>query len=218
MEVEYYRRYSAASRLEPADVDEGYFENARLLHLTGITPALGPACRAALERAMDIAAARGMEICFDPNLRRKLWSLEQARQVIRPLAARAHIVLATLEECRLLWGARDTQDAAARLLAAGARVALIKLGEKGAYYEDRTGRAFHTPALAVPRVKDPVGAGDGFAAGFLYGRSAGWKASEAVRLAVTVGGLAVGAAGDTEGYPDLRSVHALWRGQEDIRR
>ncbi len=218
VEVEYYRRDSAASRLEPADVEEACFEGARLLHLTGITPALGPGCRAALERAMDIAAARGMEICFDPNLRRKLWDLEEARQVIRPLAARAHVVVATREECRLLWGARDTRDAARRLLDAGARVALIKLGAEGAYFEDRDGRSFHTPALEMRHVQDPVGAGDGFAAGFLYGRLAGWRAPETVRLAVTVGALAVGADGDTEGYPDLETVQALWRGRSDVSR
>ncbi len=218
VEINYYRRNSAASFLGPADVDEAYFEGARLLHLTGVTPALGSACREALERAMDVAAARGLEICFDPNLRRKLWPLEEAREVIRPLAARAHIVMATLDECRLLWGAREAADAAQRLLDAGARMALVKLGAQGAYFEDRSGRSFHTPPLAVRQVTDPVGAGDGFAGGFLYARLAGYDLPQAVRLAVTVGGLAVGAAGDTEGYPDLRTVHALWQGRSDISR
>ena len=40
--VRYYRNGSAASRLSPADVDAAAIADADVLHLTGITPALGP--------------------------------------------------------------------------------------------------------------------------------------------------------------------------------
>ena len=45
IEVAYYRRGSAASRLSPADLDEQYICGAKALHLTGITPALSASCR-----------------------------------------------------------------------------------------------------------------------------------------------------------------------------
>jgi 2-dehydro-3-deoxygluconokinase len=55
--VVYYRRGSAGSRLEPGDLDEGRIRAARVLHLTGITPALGATARAAVHAAAETARA-----------------------------------------------------------------------------------------------------------------------------------------------------------------
>ena len=59
-EVVYLRRGSAASRLEPADVDAAgdVIAGARWLHLTGITPALSPSCRAAVQSALAVRSRR----------------------------------------------------------------------------------------------------------------------------------------------------------------
>jgi len=43
--VVYYRRGSAGSRLAPGDLDEARIRGARVLHLTGITPALSASAR-----------------------------------------------------------------------------------------------------------------------------------------------------------------------------
>lgn len=43
--VYYYRHDSAASKLQPEDLNEEYISQAKYLHLTGITPALSPSCR-----------------------------------------------------------------------------------------------------------------------------------------------------------------------------
>lgn len=89
MAVHYYRKHSAASRMEPEHLDEAYIQGAKLLHVTGITAALSDSCRRTVRRAIDIAKDAGVKVSFDPNLRLKLWSIEEAREVLLPFAADA---------------------------------------------------------------------------------------------------------------------------------
>jgi 2-dehydro-3-deoxygluconokinase len=57
--VYYYRAGSAACRLASADLQPAAFQGARIVHLTGITPALSPDCAAAVRRAIELAHAVG---------------------------------------------------------------------------------------------------------------------------------------------------------------
>src|SRR6059036_2603635 len=68
--VLYDRRDSAMSQLAPEEVDWALVREARLVHLSGITPALGEAPRSLLERALAEAAT----VSFDVNYRATLWS------------------------------------------------------------------------------------------------------------------------------------------------
>ncbi|HEY65316.1 MAG TPA: sugar kinase [Caldilineae bacterium] len=209
VEVIYYRRGSAASHLGPDDLDVAYFRSARLLHLTGITPALSASCREAVYRAIELARGAGLTISFDPNLRLKLWSLEEARVVLRDLTARADMVLVGLEEGEAIFDCQGEEAVASAILAKGPRAAVVKLGTRGAYL--RTAEAeLRVPAYQVPRVVDPVGAGDGFDAGVLAGWLKGWPWEDCLRLGALVGALAVTVPGDVEGYPDMAQVRAYW--------
>lgn len=77
--VLYDRRDSAVGRLTPDAADREPVRGARLLHLTGITPALGPAPRALAERALGEASA----LSFDLNYRAARWPPEGGR-LVRP--------------------------------------------------------------------------------------------------------------------------------------
>ena len=211
-ETFYYRHDSAASHLSPEDLDPAYFRDARILHLTGITPALSASCRATVYRAIELARELGLIISFDPNMRLKLWSADEARPVMLDLAARADVVLPGLAECALLWGTEDARAAAEACLRLGARLVVIKLGTEGAYLCTPESE-LRVPAVPVGRVVDPIGAGDGFAAGLLVGMMEDWPLEQAARLAVTVGAFATSTPGDIEGYPDMVRVQAFWAGQ-----
>jgi 2-dehydro-3-deoxygluconokinase len=208
----YYRHGSAASHLAPGDLDPAYFQGARILHLTGITPALSAECRATVYRAIELARQQGLTISFDPNLRLKLWSLVEARAILRDLAGRSDFVLVGLEEGETLFECRGEEALGQTILDAGAMVAVVKLGRRGAYLRT-THETLHVPAYPVPRVVDPVGAGDGFDAGFLAGWLKGWGWQECLHLGALVGALAVTVSGDVEGYPDMAQVQVYWKEQ-----
>ncbi|MGI5461039.1 sugar kinase [Streptomyces sp. CA-249302] len=116
----YYRAGSPASRLSPADVPEQAVAQARLLHVTGITQAIGAsACDAALH-AMAVARAQGTLVSYDPNYRSALWTQEQARAVILRSLELCDIALPNMEEGRMLTGSSPRRRCCGRC-APGAR-------------------------------------------------------------------------------------------------
>ena len=137
-EVFYARAGSAGSRLAASDVSaaeaRGDFATARWLHLTGITPALSPSCRAAIATALETGRAAGLTVSLDLNLRRRLWTELEAATILAELAARVDVVIADEDEARVVTGAsRDAlpETLAAALLALGPALVALKLGSRG---------------------------------------------------------------------------------------
>jgi 2-dehydro-3-deoxygluconokinase len=207
IQVVYARSGSAGGQLGPADLDLPYLTSARLVHVTGITPALSPAAREATYAAVAAATAAGVPVCFDPNIRRRLWpSQDAAVAALRPIAAAAAIISAGLDEARALTGRTHRADVAAFFLADGARLVILRLGDKGAWGTDGT-RSWHSPAAPVT-VRDPIGAGDAFNAGFLAAWLSGGDPLLATDQGNLVAGLSVQVPGDYEGYPYLAELAA----------
>jgi 2-dehydro-3-deoxygluconokinase len=206
--VLYYRAGSAGSRLGPADVDAAahLFEGARWLHLTGITPALSPTARAAVERAIVLAREARLTISLDLNLRRKLWSDAEAALVLRDLATRVDVVMGDEDEVRVVTGSTASGDALVRAL--GASTSIVKLGPDGAAAADAN-HTVRVDAVAVANVVDPVGAGDAFAAGYIAATLEGKPLDEALRVANACGAAALTVVGDMGGLLDRRELDRL---------
>ena len=67
--VSYYRHGSAGSHLRPADLPDGIIEEAGVLHVSGITPALGPEPAATVREAMRRAREAAVPVSVDLNFR-----------------------------------------------------------------------------------------------------------------------------------------------------
>jgi 2-dehydro-3-deoxygluconokinase len=196
--VTYHRAGSAACSLSPADVPDEALEGVRLVHLSGITMALS---EGAAELVLDLAArarARGIAVVFDPNFRPALPDTPAeaaARQ--RPVLESVDWYLCGLEEGNLLWGTSNATELAKAIPVAS----VIRLGANGALVGGREIR----PA-AVIEVVDEVGAGDAFAAGFIFGLLRGWDPAACVRAANLLAGRALSGTGDWETLPHLAEV------------
>lgn len=218
-EVIYHRAGSAASRIGPDDIDgaleDGVFEGARWLHLTGITPALSETARAATVRARDVARDAGLTVSLDINLRRRLWSDDLAGPTLRDLAAGVDVVLGSLDELAVIADtdpATEPAELAAAVATLGPATVVAKMGPDGALGLDAGATPVHVPGLAVGAVADPVGAGDAFCAGFIAGRLDGVDLATALRMGNACGALAVAAVGDQAGLPDRAELGRLLAG------
>jgi 2-dehydro-3-deoxygluconokinase len=218
-EVVYHRAGSAGSRLGPDDIDRavdaGVFDGARWLHLTGITPALSETARAATIRARDVAREAGLTVSLDVNLRRRLWSDAVAGPTLRDLAASVDVVLGSPDELAVIADldpAADPAELAASVSALGPATVVAKLGPAGALGLESGATPILVPAIAVPLVVDPVGAGDAFCAGFIAGRLDGVDLDTALRMGNACGALAVAAVGDQAGLPDRDELGRLLAG------
>ncbi|MEV1022180.1 sugar kinase [Streptomyces sp. NPDC050264] len=177
--VHYYRAGSAASRMGPGDADRVDLTGVRLLHLTGITPALSEGCAALVRALMERAADTGTIISFDVNYRAALWSSKGvAADELCGLARRADVVFVGRDEGEDLWGAPTAEDIRDHLAPRGTLV--VKDGPVGAVEFGAEGREF--VAAPVVEVVEAVGAGDAFAAGYLGALLNGAAARERLTL------------------------------------
>jgi len=162
--VRYYRTGSAASRLDPGILSTMDFGGVRLVHTSGITPALSSSCLE-LMRALFALPRRTHRL-----------SAGRDASVLRELADAADIVLVGADEADAVWGSVEPERI--RTILSGPGTLVVKQGERGATMIERDpvtgqdGAEVFEPALRVD-VVEPIGAGDAFAAGFLAATLAG---------------------------------------------
>ncbi|MFD7923348.1 sugar kinase [Streptomyces sp. NPDC059740] len=200
--VHYWRTGSAAAQLTPAHLAPALAAGACVLHLTGITCALGPGPLAAVQAAAAHARAQGWTVCLDVNHRARLWDAQAAARALRPLLPLVDVVVASDDELPVVAGGdeADEESRVAALLAAGVTEVVVKRGASGAEVRTRSGGRLSAPAREVP-VRDTVGAGDAFCAGYLSGLLDGLDAGERLHRATVAGAFAVASTGDWEGLP-----------------
>lgn len=163
-DVYYYRRGSAASAMAPGFLSAESLAGVRIVHTTGITPALSPTCLAMVDQLFSDARAASATVSFDVNDRRPLWSRELAAATLARLADAADITFVGRDEAERIWGTATPDEIRAFL--PNCSLLVVKDGDVGA-----TAFAHGTEPVfvAAPRVEvvEPVGAGDAFASGFL---------------------------------------------------
>jgi len=179
------------------------------VHLTGITLGISPVVRAVALALLEAAVAAEVSVSFDPNLRLNLWpDRDEMRTVINTFAAQATVVMPGLGEGRLLTGHNDLEAIAKTYLDAGTGEVVIKLGAEGAQAWTADGQTARSRPFAVTPI-DTVGAGDGFAAGYLAALIGGGNLQERVDQGAAVGALATTRRGDLEAMPERHEVDAL---------
>jgi len=203
--VYYYRKNSAASTLRPEELDEEYIKSAKILHITGITPALSLSCRKSVFKAIEIAKANNVLVSFDPNIRLKLWTKEEAIPVLLEIAKLSDIIFPGIDEGEMLLGLTKPEEIADTFMQMGCSVVVVKLGTEGCYIADSVNKLY-VNSYKVENPEDTVGAGDGFSAGFLSGILNKLDFKECGEYGNGVGAMAVLVKGDMEGYPNLEQL------------
>lgn len=176
--VFYDRKGSCMSRWKPGEWNwRTLLSGANLLHATGITPALSPTCRDATLEALQSARELGVPVSFDLNYRSLLWSPEQARGTLEPLLEMVHLLIVSPSDARTVLGIAgdDTEVAEQVQRRYGLPVVATPLRDQVSATQ---GRRYSVVATADGvwrsdgfrfEVVDPIGSGDAYDAGFLYG-------------------------------------------------
>ncbi|WP_203333686.1 sugar kinase [Planococcus beigongshangi] len=215
MNIHYYRKDSAASLMEPADLDITAIARSKILHISGITPALSTSSYRTVMKAIEVAKQNSTMIVFDPNLRLKLWSAERAKEVFNEIAEKADVVLPGLDEGQLMTGETGAEAIAEALIKDSDKIIVIKLGHKGAYLRSMSEKIY-IDGFKVDKVVDPVGAGDGFAAGIISGILRQEPMQQVVRRANAIGAMVIGVSGDIEGLPTFEAVEKFMKPTENV--
>ncbi len=195
IQVTYDRAGSCATQLTKDDIDWDLLLDTRLLHLTGITPALSPSCLALVIEALKRAKQAKVPVSFDVNYRQKLWSDSDAVETIEPLIQGVELLFCSQADAERLFKCTGSSQeiAQAMLERSHARSAVVTFGEQGALLWD--GKKWqHEPARPT-QILDRLGAGDALASGVIHGWLDG-DLSAGLRYGVTLAALALSQLGD----------------------
>ncbi|MGQ9478266.1 MAG: PfkB family carbohydrate kinase [Candidatus Bipolaricaulia bacterium] len=217
--VLYDRANSAISRIRPGEVDwQAIFQEARLFHTSGITPALSPSAAEATKEAVRAAKEAGIEVSLDLNYRAKLWSQEEARRCMTELMGYTDLLLTTEEDTERVFGikGKDYAEVAKRLVEEFALKAVaITIREDISVWRNNwtaivyaEGKLYDDITYEL-EIVDRVGAGDSFTAGFLYGYLTG-DVEKGLKYGNALAALKHSIPGDLN-WSTLEEVEALLR-------
>jgi fructokinase len=214
----FYRNPSADTLLEPADLDEQYISQAKLLQFGSLMLATEPSASATFA-ALEMASKAGLLLSYDLNLRPTGWpDAEAARAAASHPLDYAHIVKLNRAELAFLTGESDPEAGAKLLWRDQFKLVVVTLDKTGSFY--RTTNAHGVVPAFPAHVVDTVGAGDGFLAGliaslwrddFQFGETA--VIERACRQAAAVGAIVVGRSGAIPALPTRDEVDRFLAGQ-----
>ena len=194
--VIYDRAESAMSRMITEDIDWSYLLDTRILHLTGITPALSDSCRQIVKTAVRQAKENRVALSFDVNYRQKLWSRAEAEVCLRPLVETADILFCSMRDAQAVFrcDGQNAEEVVRELQQlTSAKQIVMSAGSSGVWGWD-DGHWYQQAARSV-EIVDRVGAGDALAAGVLHGWLTGGF-EQALRFGSITAALALSQYGD----------------------
>ncbi len=223
--VLYDRRDSAISNIEPGMIDwDAVFVDAKVLHVSGITPALSSGAAAATREAMEKAKENDVTVSVDLNYRAKLWTEAEAQKCMTDLMEYTDILITTEEDTmRVFKIDGENYEEVARKLhdRFGFQVVAITLRENLSVWKNNwsaivlyEGQVYGAPNYEV-EIVDRVGGGDSFSAGFLCGYLTG-NIDYAVKLGVAFSALKHSVPGDLN-WCTKAEADALVKGGGNLR-
>lgn len=239
-EVLYDRAGSAFAIAPPASYDwPALLAGTRLLHLSGITPALGAATAQAALEAARAARKAGVPVSFDGNYRAKLWAAwpGDPRGTLHALLSETDLAFADHRDIELVLGIDgDANAIAEERFAAAARAAFaafphlqriatttraqasVDHHRLGAMLALRDGTLHLREGIELGGIVDRIGAGDAFAAGVLHGLLSGMDDAASLAFGQAAACLKHYLPGDAN-LASVDDVMALVNGERlDVRR
>lgn len=183
--VIYDRKYSSIHQLSNLDIEwEKVFQDVDILHITGITPALGKELKALTLEAVQQASKYEVKVSFDFNYRSKLWSLEEAKETFLAILPYVSICFAGYKDFVLLLGEAGPKTFDSTTLKGFYQVYREKYSIDHFISTDRRilegqeqqlaaflyhSGVFYETSYAKMHVLERIGGGDAFASGVLHG-------------------------------------------------
>jgi 5-dehydro-2-deoxygluconokinase len=162
----FYRRRPADTQVSVGKPEQEFIRNSKMFVTNGTSLSASPA-REATATALMTARKSHVRTVFDMDYRESSWNSpkeagEQARKVIPWI----DVILGNDDELYILTGERNGTAQAKTVFGMGASLLVRKLGAKGVEVYTAN-ESFAVPPCPVQTLCT-IGAGDGFAAGFLY--------------------------------------------------
>lgn len=216
--VIYDRAGSAMAEACPEDFDfDAIMDGADWFHWSGITPAISDRAAELTRLACEAARRKGVAVSCDLNFRKKLWTKEKARSIMRPLMQYVDVCIGNEEDADLCLGFKPAADVENGITAAEGYKGIFKAmaEEFGFRYVASTlresysatrngwkamiynGKEFYeSRCYDINPIIDRVGGGDSFSGGLIHGLLTMDSQGEALEFAVAASALKQTVPGD----------------------
>jgi 5-dehydro-2-deoxygluconokinase len=205
-----YRDNAADLMLEAGEVSEELIARAQMLLISGTALAKSPS-REAVFQALHYAKKHGAVIVFDLDYRPYTWSSEEETAIYYNLAAeKCDIILGTREEFDTMEMFEHNPDhndsiTAAKWFDHAAQIVIIKHGKQGSIAYTRDGESHQAKSFPAKVVKT-FGAGDSYAAGFLYGVKQGWTVEKSMEFGSAAACIVISSHSCSDAMPTVNQV------------
>lgn len=160
--------------IAPSDLDEAMIANAGVTYLEGYLFDR-PRAKQTFRRAAEVAHAAGKKVALSLS---DAFCVERHRDEFLDLVEHhVDILFANESEIMSLYKTEDF-DRAVQQVKEHCELAALTRSEKGSVIVSKTGEPIIVPAAPVAKVVDTTGAGDMYAAGFLFGHARGFPLAE----------------------------------------
>ena len=211
----FYRHDAVDTMLDANDADLAFASSAKMFVTNGTSLCASPS-RESTYRALERAKQAGCSVVLDVDFRAMSWKTPaEAGLAIRLALPFVDILIGNQLELKLAADVDDLDRATAKLLHTGVPLLVSKLGDMGTRVLTR-GESVFLPPYKVD-VATTIGAGDGFASGFLYGRLRGLSLIECLHYGNAAAAIVVSRLSCSEAMPVLTELEEMIRQQRDSR-
>ncbi|MBI3469985.1 MAG: 5-dehydro-2-deoxygluconokinase [Candidatus Solibacter usitatus] len=203
----FYRRDPADTQVDLGEAELSYLASARMFITNGTSLCASPS-RESTYLALERAKAGGARVVLDVDYRSMSWRKpEEAGLAVRLALPLVDVLIGNDLELKLVAGADTLDQAIAKLRGARLPMLVSKLGDQGTRVWMGGESVFQEPYRV--EVVSTIGAGDGFASGFLYALLRDMPVSECLHYGNAAAAIVVSRLSCSEAMPALAEVEAL---------
>jgi 5-dehydro-2-deoxygluconokinase len=207
----FYRRDPVDTMLDVAEEDLDYVTSGRMFITNGTSLCASPS-RESTYLALERAKQAGCRVVLDVDYRSMSWRKpEEAGLAVRLALPFMDVLIGNQLELKLVAGVDDLDQATAKLQSAGVPMLVSKLGEQGTRVLSGSGSVYLPPYTV--EVCTTIGAGDGFASGFIYALLRGLPTEECLHYGNAAASIVVSRLSCSEAMPTLPEVEDMIRQQ-----
>ena len=209
-----YREEVADLYLAPVHVDESYVKNSEYLLISGTALAKSPS-REAVLKALLLAKKHNVQVIFELDYRPYSWKDEEETSIYYELVAeQADVVIGTRDEFDMVerYKALSDKEISELLFKANPHLVVIKHGVQGSNAFDKEGNTYEGKAFKANVVKT-FGAGDSYAAAFIYALVKGKSVEEALKYGAASAAIVVSSHSSSEAMPTVDKIENLIKEQ-----
>ena len=206
-ELLYYKRKTAATKLNIEDIPEDFIKQVKLLYSTGIVQSLSASSRELVRESFRIARENEVLTAYDPNFTSCFMSSEDTKDLLEEIVDYTDVIILSLKgDAVRLYGIDSIEQIIKHLWDRGVKTVVIKSHIDNGYYTGYNGNISFTEFYNTSKAIDVTASGDVFNGGFLYAITNGYQPHEATKFASVVSGLQTQNYGAIQSIPYLKTV------------